>query len=339
MRAAVIEKPGKIVLRKMEKPHPEPHEVLIKVKVVGICGSEIAAYRGTHPYRVPPVVSGHELAGNIVALGDEVQGFQIGQKVTVEPQISCGKCIYCKSGSYNLCSSKIVLGTREWPGPLGEYIVAPVESLYKLPEGISYEAGAFVEPLAVGVHAVRMADVRGDDNVLIAGSGSIGLSILGAVRECTDGKIICSDIRSFNLRLADELGADVTVDANRSDFLETIRGIIEGGVDIAFVSVESTSAFEQCFQSVRKKGKIIIVAVFSEKVPVNFWDLLLNEKTMMGTLMYTREDFEKSLNMIASEEFLPQKIITHRFPIEQVGEAFNLVGRGLEEVGKVILAF
>jgi len=340
MKAAIIEKPGKVTVREINRPNLGYGRVLIRVRVTGMCGAEIHAYHGTHPYRIPPVISGHELAGDIEAIGDGVRKFSVGDRVTVEPHIACGKCEYCVSGYYNLCPNKIVLGTKEWPGSLGEYITAPEEVVYKLPNHVSYEAGAFVEPLSVGVHAVRVAQVTKDDNVFIAGSGNIGLSVLGAVKNCSQGKIICSDIRDFNLGLAKRLGADAALDTNELDFLDKINQVIERkGVDIAFVTVGSAQAFEQCLQVTRKRGKTIVVGLFTKKIDIDLSRILMNEKIVMGSLMFTRKDFEESLNLITSGKFVPREIITHRLPIEQAQQAFELMDKKSENVVKVVLTF
>jgi L-iditol 2-dehydrogenase len=340
MKAAIIEKPGKVTIREVRRPGLRYGEVLIKVRVTGICGAEIHAYHGTHPYRIPPVLSGHELAGDIEAIGEGIQKFRVGDRVTVEPQIACKRCQYCLSGHYNLCTNKIVLGTKEWPGSLGEYITAPEEVAYKLPNHVLYEAGAFVEPLSVGVHAVRVAHLAKDDNVLIAGSGSIGLSVLGAVKNYSEGQIICSDIKNFNLGLARRLGAYEALSASGSDFLEAMNQLTGGkGVDIAFVTVGSANAFEQSLQATRKRGKTIIIGLFTEKTHIDLSYILSNEKTVMGSLMYRREDFEESLNLIASGKFSPGEIITHRLPIECAQEAFDLVDKKSENVVKVMLTF
>ncbi len=340
MKAAIIEKPGKVTIREVRRPGLRYGEVLIKVRVTGICGAEIHAYHGTHPYRIPPVLSGHELAGDIEAIGEGIQKFRVGDRVTVEPQIACKRCQYCLSGHYNLCTNKIVLGTKEWPGSLGEYITAPEEVVYKLPNHVLYEAGAFIEPLSVGLHAVRVAHLAKDDNVLIAGSGSIGLSVLGAVKNYSEGKIICSDIRNFNLGLARRLGAYEALSASGSDFLEAMNQLTGGkGVDIAFVTVGSANAFEQSLQATRKRGKTIIIGLFTEKTHIDLSYILSNEKTVMGSLMYRREDFEESLNLIASGKFSPGEIITHRLPIECAQEAFDLVDKKSENVVKVMLTF
>jgi len=340
MKAAIIEKPGKVTIREVRRPGLKYGEVLVKVRVTGICGSEIHAYHGTHPYRIPPVLSGHELAGDIEAIGEGIQKFRVGDRVTVEPQIACKRCQYCLSGHYNLCTNKIVLGTKEWPGSLGEYITAPEEVVYKLPDHVSYEAGAFVEPLSVGVHAVRVAHLAKDDNVLIAGSGSIGLSVLGAVKNYSEGKIICSDVRDFNLDLARKLGAHEVLGASESDFVEKMDQFTGGkGVDTAFVTVGSVNAFEQSLQVTRKRGKTIIIGLFAEKTHIDLSYIVSNEKMVMGVLMYRRKDFEESLNFIASGKFSPGEIITHRLPIERAQEAFDLADKKSENVGKVMLTF
>ena len=154
--------------------------VVIRVRAVGVCGSEVHAYQGTHPFRKAPVVLGHEAAGDVVAVGEDVSAFAVGDRVIVEPQWVCGECAYCRAGDENLCPSKRVLGTSAWPGAFGEYIVAPQDATFQLPSALSYVQGALIEPLSIAVHIARQSNLAAGESVCILGSGSIG-GLLSAV--------------------------------------------------------------------------------------------------------------------------------------------------------------
>ena len=217
MRAAVLKDNYRIVLEDVKEPSPGPGEVKIQVRVTGICGSEVHAFKGTHPYRKPPVILGHELAGDIVEVGSDVEGLKVGDRVTVEPQIGCERCYMCRRGLNNLCESKIVLGTQEWPGSFAEYIIAPAKVVYRLPDGLSYEEGVMVEPLAVGVHAVRWSEMGLGDSVLVLGAGTIGLVTIMAARQAGARRIFATDVLDFNLAKAKELGATHTINVRQED--------------------------------------------------------------------------------------------------------------------------
>lgn len=179
MRAALIDQIRSVKL--VDIPEPQIHkgnEVKIQVKTTGICGSELHAYHGTHPFRIPPLVSGHEFAGVIVEIGYAVTKFKIGDRVTAEPQTSCGKCWECRNGMYHLCPEKCVLGAMGWSGSFGEYIIMPEETLIKLPDDMSFEDATLIEPLAVGMHAVRTSGCGLGDRILVVGCGAIGLESL-----------------------------------------------------------------------------------------------------------------------------------------------------------------
>ncbi|MHB1417626.1 MAG: zinc-dependent alcohol dehydrogenase, partial [Chloroflexota bacterium] len=182
MKAAVLTAHYHIEFADIPEPEPKANEVKIKVISAGICGSEVHAFKGTHPFRHPPAILGHELAGEVVAVGDEINGYKVGDRVTVEPQILCGVCDACRAGYPNLCDNKVVLGTQKWVGGYAEYIVAPEQTLYKIPDSVSYDEAVMIEPLAVGVHAVREAKLKVGQSAIILGGGTIGLATLVAAR-------------------------------------------------------------------------------------------------------------------------------------------------------------
>ena len=180
MRAGYIEAIRKADFRD-DMPEPvitQPGWVKIRVRVCGICGSEVHAYHGLHPFRIPPVVSGHEFSGDVVEVGEGVTRCKVGDRVTAEPQYGCGECWYCKNGLYNVCTSKRVLGSNGWSGPMGEYVVVPENTVVRLADSVSYEEGALIEPVANGMYAVRKAGITKDTTICIIGCGPIGLGDL-----------------------------------------------------------------------------------------------------------------------------------------------------------------
>ena len=236
---------------------PEPQirydkDVKIRIRKCGICGSEVHALHGMHPFRIPPVLSGHEFAGDVVEVGKGVTKFKPGDRVTGEPQYGCGECYYCKHGMYNLCTSKRVLGASykvpeldngEWTGSMGEYIVVPEKTVVKLADNVSYEEGALIEPVANGIYAVRRANITPESTVAIIGCGPIGLGDLIGAQLYGPKLIVAADVSEINLKMAREFGCKNVVDSSKQDLEEVISELTDGvGVDM----VSSASAMKLC---------------------------------------------------------------------------------------------
>ncbi|MGE5618705.1 MAG: zinc-dependent alcohol dehydrogenase [Sphingomonadaceae bacterium] len=342
MRAAVFTGIRKIEMQDAPTPTPRPNEVLIRVRVVGVCGSEVHAFLGTHPFRKPPAIMGHEVAGDIVEVGPEVAGFKEGDRVIVEPQIVCGSCLYCRTGSYNLCPSKVMLGVPAWPGGFGEYIVAPESTLLKMPEGFSYEEGAMVEPLAVGIHSARMAKLQLGDSALVLGSGPIGLCCIAAARASGATHIVATDTYDFNLELARKVGATAAVNVRKEDNLAQVVAdhVRPEGVDVAFVTAGFSSVVQQGLIHVRKQGRVLLVALFDE--PISLPDPFLiggKEVELVGVHTYVRKDFEAAIDLIASGAVDVKAMVTHVLPVEEAQRALELVHGKTEDNAKVMLRF
>jgi L-iditol 2-dehydrogenase len=342
MKAAVFTGIKKIEIQDVPKPRPEADEVLIKVQVVGVCGSEVHAFLGAHPFRKPPAILGHEVAGDIVEVGAGVRDFKVGDRVMVEPQKSCGHCVYCLSGSYHLCVSKVVLGVPEWPGAFGEYIVAPEHTLLKLPESFSYEEGAMCEPLAVGIHSVKKARVEMGDSVLVLGSGPIGLSCVAAARAAGATKIIATDAYDFNLELARKQGATALFNVRGGGDLARVvaeRGKPEG-VDAALVTVGISAVVNQGLASVRKEGRVALVALFDEPLTIpQPFVIGGKELDVVGVHMYKKEDFYTAISLISSGVVDAKGMVTHVLPLEEAQRALDMVHSKSENNAKVMLRF
>ncbi|MDR3265344.1 MAG: alcohol dehydrogenase catalytic domain-containing protein, partial [Synergistaceae bacterium] len=171
MKAAVVTGTEIVTIQDVEKPVPQDDEVLIKVVTAGVCGSDLHLFRGTHAFRKPPAILGHEVAGDIVEVGKNVKKFRVGDRVTVEPHVGCGECEFCRRDLVNLCTGKTAPGTSKWIGTFVEYFNAPEKTLYKLDEGVSYEVGTLIEPLAVAVHVLERRSVKEKDCLVILGAG------------------------------------------------------------------------------------------------------------------------------------------------------------------------
>lgn len=339
MKAAVLTAHYKIEFQEIPEPEPKPNEVKIKVHSAGICGSELHAFKGTHPFRQPPAILGHEMSGEIVAVGSEIKRFKVGDRVTVEPQILCGVCDACRSGHSNLCDNKVVLGTKPWIGGYAEYIVAPEQVLYKLPDHVSWEEAVMVEPLAVGVHAVREANLKMGGTALILGGGTIGLCTLVAAREAGILKTIVTDAVDYNLSVARELGATATVNVRKDDLNKVVAEVTGGkGVDTAFVSVGISPVVNQALANVKKRGDIVLIALFEGEVKIeNPFLIVGGERNVHGSQMYTPADMQIALDLVASGRVDAKMFVTQRLPMSEVQRGFEIVDKKLEDCVKVVL--
>ncbi len=340
MKAALLTAPYQIGLQEVEKPRLGSYDVLIKVQCVGVCGSDLHTYRGTHPFRKPPVILGHEMAGEVVEVAEDVNLFKKGDRVSVEPQTYCHHCPSCYKGNYNLCSNKRILGTTPWPGAFAEYVVIPEDKVYLLPDGLSFEEGAMVEPLAVGIRAAQMAQPRIGDTVIIMGSGTIGLATLAALKEAGVTRTIATDVEDFNLAKAKELGAWTAVNVGRESLAEKVKEWTRGeGVDAAVIAVGVPSLIDESLGLVRKQGRVVLVALFDDKATIDTFKIVSSEAEVVGSWVYTGREFQAAIDLMSQGRIETNSFITHRWPIERVGEALDLVDKRTEDLIKIVLHF
>ena len=230
MKASLLYGPMDLRMGEVEDPVPGPGQVLVRVRTTGICGSDVHFYNGDRPVPYPRIL-GHEFAGDIVALGEGVQGLEPGMRVTAEPNFWCGQCHYCRAGRQNLCLNRVGLAV-DVHGTLAEYVVVPARFVWPLPETVSYAQGAMVEPLMVGLHGVFRSGARVGDTVAILGCGTIGLMWLLAARSA-GCRVLAIDVIPDKLDLAKRLGAEKTFLGSRDDLLEAVKATTDGlGPDI-----------------------------------------------------------------------------------------------------------
>ncbi len=326
---------GSIVIEEAEIPAPGPNQIQVKVKVSGVCGSDVHAHGGSHPFVSPPIVPGHEFSGTVSELGKGAEGFAVGDRVTVEPSLTCGSCYNCRHGRYNICTELRVLGCQA-PGSFAQYISVPAEKVYKLPESLDFDDGALVEPSAVGVHAVRRSELSLGDRVVVIGSGVIGLEIVQAAKAAGAGEIIVTGHHEGRLKVAKQLGADVTFIAG--DTVQFIRDTYgPDGIDIVYEAVGVGTAINQAIDIVRKGAKVIVVGVFGQDPPTKVKLIQDKEIDMRGALMYVQEDYPRTLQLMESGTIKTKPLISAKFPLERVSEAFDLIRTKRDDTLKVLL--
>jgi threonine dehydrogenase-like Zn-dependent dehydrogenase len=341
MRAAFIEKPMSMVFTDVDEPQiTKANELKIKVKVTGICGSEIHAYRGTHSFRIPPVVSGHEFAGEVVEIGFGVTKYSVGDRVTVEPQYGCGECADCRKGQYNVCKNKVVLGSNKWSGSFGEYVIAPEGAVIPLPDNITYEQGALIEPLAVGLHIVRKSKLEIGQTVAIIGAGTIGLSVLISAKMAGAQNIIVSDIVEYNLQVAKELGATYCIDLSKEDTVKMYNDYsADTGIDVVFVAVNAISAFQTALDIVSPRGTIGILAPPRNAQGCDLVSITDKELWIVGTFMYVRREFEMIRDKIADGTIEVTPLISKIMPVEDAAQAMEIADKKTEDIIKILMRF
>ncbi len=338
MKFAVLTEPYRFEMKELPVPEPADNDVLIATRKVGICGSEITAYRGIHPYRIPPVILGHEMAGSVLAAGRNVKRFGVGDRVVVKPHTFCGRCPNCLRGEQNICRRKWVLGSREWPGAFGAYIVSPEHLVHLLPDAIDDDEAALLDPLCVGVHAVRKAGVQAGDRVAILGAGSIGLSTLLLAR-ATGADAYITDVRTTNLEIAKALGAKETFNVARAEESERLEALATDlPLDTVFITAGIENEVPRAVKMVGRGGQVVVIAHFPRpNIAVDMFTLLTQEKRIQGSITYTSLDLERGIRLLAERRVDVRPLISERRDLEEIQRCFERLSAGEEGLVKILL--
>jgi len=337
MWQAVLESKERIIFKEVEKPIPRPNEVLIKIKRIGICGSDIHAFYGKHPYISFPIIQGHEFSGQIIEVGKDTMRFQPGDNVTIMPQVVCGRCYPCTHGNYHICQNLKVIGCQT-AGAAQEYFAVDEKLVVKLPADMSYDFGAMVEPLAVGVHALgRLSELK-EMNLLVLGAGPIGNLAAQAAKGLGVRSVMITDINEFRLEIAKKCGLDYPILVSREDLSQAIeKHFGEAGVDAILECVGLQATIEQAIQRARKGTEIIVVGVFSEVPRVNIGLIQDKELRVIGSLMYREEDYHMAIELIQSGKVHLQPLISAHFPFMDYEKAYRFIENNKNKIMKVII--
>lgn len=338
MRSAVLTEPYRFEIQ--DRPYPEfrDHDVLIRVKKVGICGSEIAAYRGTHKFRIPPVILGHEMVGSVSMTGREVKRFHAEDRVVVKPHTFCGQCPDCLSGDQNFCKDRVVLGSKGWPGAFGEFIVSPEYLVHHLPVSVRDDEAALLDPLCVGLHAARKAQVQPGDRVAILGAGSIGLSTL-LVALTAGAEVYITDVKAANIEIAKKLGATDTFNVSIADEARRFDALARDlRLDTILIAAEAESCVPQALAMVRRGGQVIVISHFHDPViPLDMFTLMVQEKRLQGSITYTSMDLERGIRLLAQKRVEVRPLISEQRSLEEIQGCFERLAAGEEGLVKVLL--
>jgi len=337
MKAAIWYGGKDIRIEDVPEPEIKENDVLIKVKAVGICGSEFHAYEGISERRKPPLIMGHEFSGEIEEIGKNVENLRKGDRVVVNPIIHCLKCDNCLSGKPNICENMHLIGLHT-PGAFAEYIAVPSENCYRIPSDLSFEEASMVEPMAVGVHAVKKAFLKINDDVAIIGTGTIGLCTLQAAKISGAGRIICSELIESRLKLAEKIGANILINAKEIDPIEKVMELTNGkGIDIAFEAVGIQKTIQQAINMIKKGGSVVVIGMLTKKMELDMLDIVTKEKRIIGSYVYTPLDFKIALKLISEKRVNVKSLITHVFSLKEILKGFETLSKNREETIKVII--
>ncbi len=339
MKALVLTQADHFEFTDVPEPLPADGEVAIRVKAVGICGSDVHGMSGKTGRRIPPIIMGHEASGVIAELGSGAGAFKTGERVTFDSTIYCTTCEYCRSGRVNLCSRRRVLGVScaeyRRDGAMAELISVPQHILYRLPDSVSFEDAALIEPISVAFHAVRRARLRLGESVAVFGCGIIGLLIMRAARLSGCGTLYAVDVNPARLDAAREAGADVLIDSSTVDPLSVIRRDREG-VEASFEAVGITPTINAGVECTRKGGRLVLVGNISPEVSLGLQSVVTREIDLFSSCASAGE-YPAILDMIASGRLRLQGLISAVAPLSEGGRWFSKLSAGKENLLKVIL--
>ncbi len=342
MKALVKSSPKRgLELMDVETPSPGKGELLIKVKATTICGTDLHIFEWNDwaSGRIkPPLIAGHEVGGEIVELGEGVQGFEKGELISVETHVYCNECFQCRIGNKHICENVKIFGV-DLNGVFAEYAIVPAQNAWKNPKQMKPEIASIQEPFGNAVHSVFVGnDQLEDSNVLVTGAGPIGCFACGILKAAGAKKVIISDINDYRLELAAKMGADVLVNASNEKLVDVVKRETAGrGADVFLEMAGSSAALSDGLNALRPAGRVSILGIFAKPVPLDVTNGLvfkyakvfgINGRLIFGTWKKTSELIEKKL-------VDPSPVITHRFSMDDFEEGFSLLEEG--RAGKIVL--
>jgi len=336
MYAAVFHKPFDLRVEQVAVPRVREGDVLIEVEATGICGSDIRVYKGEKAARQGNIL-GHEVAGTVERAGNKVPDIEVGERVAIYPVVFCGRCSFCLGGHPNMCEHRATLG-YQLDGGMAEHMLVPASMvsrgcIFKIPDKVPFEYAAITEPLACTVNSIDLCGVKTGSSLLIIGAGPMGLMNLLVARAAGASKIIVSEVNPDRLRMARELGADVVVDPTKERLIEVVKAETDGlGVDAAIPSVGQPDVIEAALPAVKKRGIINIFAGSAPDAKITFNPNIIhyNELTLTANQNAPPRCFSRALELMSSKQVDVGKLITHRFALGDVPEAFR---SRIEKVG------
>lgn len=326
MRAARLYRPGDLRIEETERPKPEPGQVLVKVHAAGICGSDIPRIMSTGTYHFP-CTPGHEFSGEIAECGSLVTKFSAGDRVVITPLMPCRRCEMCRQGFYGQCEVYDFLGSRR-DGGFAEYAAVPEDNLLLLPETVSYREAALIEPAAVTLHGLNKLGLAKEGTAAVFGCGAIGLLAVSQMKLLGAGKVIAVDIDHEKLKLAQKMGADVTIHSLEEDPVERIRQIFKDGVHAAVETAGTPVTQEQCIRAVKSQGEVLFLGTAHRDVvfPAKTFERIVRREIRMTgswnsySAPYPGREWTDIIRYLKEGRLSFEPLITHVFPLDRMPE-------------------
>jgi len=341
MKALVHTEPYKFEFKDVPQPRPGDEEILVRVKAVGICGSDVHGYTGQTGRRIPPIIMGHEASGVVEAVGRNARNVAVGDRITFDSTVYCNQCQWCRLGRVNLCDNRKILGVSipafRRDGCMAEYVVMPWWITYKLPDTVTFEEAALVEPAAVSMHAARITPIDVNDVVAVVGAGPIGLFAIQAAKVKGAGKVIALDVREERLAIARKLGADITINPSQGDIKAEVRRLVgRPDVDAVLEAVGTPAAVQLGFDLVKRGGHLTLIGNVTPKVEVNLQDLIMRELNIRGSFAIAGE-YRTVLDLMAQGRIQAKPLISQTRPLAEGQAAFDILHKGDPRLFKIVL--
>jgi len=336
MRAAVLKGKKEMVIEEAPTPTAGPGEIVVKMKYVGICGSDLHLYMtGLMP---PDTIMGHECAGVVVEVGEGVEDWAIGDRAAIRGGRSCGKCFWCLNGHDNICREVGGIGLGDMPGGYAEYLLAVPDQMLKVPEGVSLSDASLLDPFSTAYRGIRLAGFGMRETALVMGAGPIGLCIIQQLKLAGARVLVATEMVERRAEAAKAFGADVVMDPN-DDVFAKLEELTDGiGIDYVFECVGVPDTTQEAFHLVRRAGRVVLVGVCMEPATVMpvFW--LIKEISMQATMGFSNEEYKTSLDLIHKGVLKTDGLVTETVSLDQLPEAFERLLSPNDEI-KVLLEF
>lgn len=341
MKALLLKEYNQFAYEDVPMPQPGPEEVLVQVKACGICGSDIHGMDGSTGRRIPPLIMGHEASGVIAKIGDAVTGWAEGDRVTFDSTVYPLDDWYSRQGLYNLSDGRQVLGVScedyRRHGAFAEYVAVPQHILYRVPDSVSFNQAAMMEPISVCLHALNLTPVQFHDSALVVGSGMIGLFMVQILRAAGCSQIIAIDLEDRKLDLAKRLGATSALNPGRDDILTSVRALTDGrGADVAFEAVGITATVKTAVESVRKGGMVTLIGNISPFIELPLQSVVTRQIRLQGSCGICGE-YPAALSMIEKGLLNVDELISATAPLADGAEWFHRLHKQGNDLMKVIL--
>jgi len=341
MKALLLTDAKSMAVTEMPEPELGEEDVLVEVRACGICGSDIHGYDGSTGRRIPPLVMGHEASGVVVGSGDQVDDLAVGDRVTFDSMVSCGRCGFCRNGQRNLCDSRMVLGVScgdyRRHGAFAERIAVPRRIVYPIPDALSFEHAALVEAVSVAVHAVTITPLKMGDTAVVIGAGMIGLLTLQAARAAGASRVIAVDLSPQRLAVARSVGADDVIDAVQDDVAASVAELTSGrGADVVFEVVGAAATVQAAIAAVRKGGCVTLVGNLSPTIEFPLQSVVTREVRLQGTCGCNGE-YPQCIDLMSRGVIDVSPLITQTIPLADGPAWFDRLYAGDESQMKVVV--